>query len=178
MNNVGEFFFSSPIDPFDLSKDWGRSDDDQHHRLAITATARTSATPATTPWELITHGLQISGVLQAYSALPLNALSGATTVQGTTGRPVVSGSFIARNAGIGSDFLTLNVRGSRIVRIDGRLQIEAIAEAFNLANRVNAVTRNATFGSGNYPTSPSPTFRQITAVAEPRSFQLGLRVKF
>ena len=23
MNNVGEFFFSSPIDPFDLSKDWG-----------------------------------------------------------------------------------------------------------------------------------------------------------
>ena len=33
MNNVGEFFFSSPIDPFDLSKDWGRSDDDQRHRL-------------------------------------------------------------------------------------------------------------------------------------------------
>ena len=22
VNNVGEFFFSSPIDPFDLSKDW------------------------------------------------------------------------------------------------------------------------------------------------------------
>ena len=37
MNNVGENFFSSPIDPFDLSKDWGRSDDDQRHRLALTA---------------------------------------------------------------------------------------------------------------------------------------------
>ena len=23
MNDVGEFFFSAPIDPFDLSKDWG-----------------------------------------------------------------------------------------------------------------------------------------------------------
>ena len=34
-NNVGEFFFSSPIDPFDLSKDWGRSDDDQRHRLVM-----------------------------------------------------------------------------------------------------------------------------------------------
>ena len=34
-NNVGEFFFSSPIDPFDVSKDWGRSDDDQRHRLVI-----------------------------------------------------------------------------------------------------------------------------------------------
>ena len=36
MNNVGENFFSSPIDPFDLSKDWGRSDDDQRHRLVVT----------------------------------------------------------------------------------------------------------------------------------------------
>ena len=35
MNNVGEAFFSSPIDPFDLSKDWGRSDDDQRHRLVV-----------------------------------------------------------------------------------------------------------------------------------------------
>ena len=35
MNNVGENFFSSPIDPFDIWKDWGRSDGDQRHRLAI-----------------------------------------------------------------------------------------------------------------------------------------------
>ena len=35
MNNVGEFFFSSPIDPTDLSKDWGRSDNDQRHRLVM-----------------------------------------------------------------------------------------------------------------------------------------------
>ncbi len=33
MNNVGEAFFNAPIDPFDLSKDWGRSDNDQRHRL-------------------------------------------------------------------------------------------------------------------------------------------------
>ena len=41
MNNVGEFFFSSPIDPFDLSKDWGRSDDDQRHRLVISGAVHT-----------------------------------------------------------------------------------------------------------------------------------------
>ena len=35
MNNVGEFFFSCPIDPTDLAKDWGRSDDDQRHRLVV-----------------------------------------------------------------------------------------------------------------------------------------------
>jgi len=178
MNNLGEFFFSSPIDPFDLSKDWGRSDDDQRHRLAIDASARTSTAAATTLWGHMTHGLQVSGVLQAYSALPLNILSGATTVQGTTGRPIVNGAFIARNAGVGSDFLTLNLRASRTVRIDGRFQMEAIAEAFNLTNRVNVVTRNSTFGPGAYPTSPSPAFRQVTAVADPRSFQFGIRVKF
>src|SRR5262249_7829976 len=35
MDDVGEFFFSQPIDPFDLSRDWGRSDDDQRHRLVV-----------------------------------------------------------------------------------------------------------------------------------------------
>ena len=64
------------------------------------------------------------------------------------------------------------------MRIDSRFQIEAIAEAFNLTNRVNVVTRNATFGAGAYPSNPSTTFRQIAAVAEPRSFQFGLRVRF
>ena len=126
----------------------------------------------------MTHGLQVSGVLQAYSTLPLNVLSGVTTVQGTAARPVVNGSFVARNAGVGSDFLTLNVRASRLVRIDGRFQIEAIAEAFNLTNRINVVTRNAAFGPGAYPTNPSPTFRQVTAVAEPRAFQFGMRMRF
>jgi hypothetical protein len=38
-SNVGEFFFSSPIDPFDLDKDWGRSDDDQRTGSSSTATS-------------------------------------------------------------------------------------------------------------------------------------------
>jgi hypothetical protein len=37
---------------------------------------------------------------------------------------------------------------------------------------------NGNFGPGAYPTSPSPTFGQVTAVGEPRSFQLGLRFSF
>jgi Carboxypeptidase regulatory-like domain len=82
-----------------------------------------------------------------------------------------------RSAGGSYTFSSLDNFLAGVYNNAGFTQIEAIAEAFNLTNRVNAVTRNATFGSGNYPTSPSPTFRQITAVAEPRSFQLGLRVK-
>jgi outer membrane receptor protein involved in Fe transport len=178
MNNVGEFFFSSPIDPFDLSKDWGRSDNDQRHRLVVNATVHSPMEPASTPWEYLTHGFQLSGLVLAYSAPPFNITSGATTIQGTAGRPIVDGAFIERNAGIGTAFFTLNARVSRAFHLTGRVELEALAEGFNLTNRTNVVTRNTNFGSGAYPTNPSPTFGQITAVGEPRSFQFALRVRF
>src|SRR5262245_49963901 len=50
MNNVGEAFFSSPIDPTDIMRDWARSDDDQRHRLVINGTVNTSMAPATSTW--------------------------------------------------------------------------------------------------------------------------------
>jgi hypothetical protein len=178
MNNLGEFFFSSPIDPFDLSKDWGRSDDDQRHRLVINGAVQTSTDPAATVWEYLTNGFQVAGMLQAYSALPFNITSGVTTIQGTAGRPIVNGEFIERNAGSGSDFLSLNLRVSRAFRLSDRVQVEALVEGFNLTNHRNVQARNTNFGAGAYPTSPSPTFNQITAVGEPRSFQFGARLRF
>jgi hypothetical protein len=178
MNNVGENFFSGPIDPFDLSKDWGRSDDDQRHRLVLNGALNTSMEPASTAWQLLTHGFQLSTLLQSYSALPFNITSGVTTVQSTTGRPIVNGAFIPRNAGVGSDFFTVSLRLSRSFQVGHGLRLEGTAEAFNLTNRRNNLTRNANFGSGAYPTSPLPNFNQITAVGDPRSFQLALRVRF
>ena len=94
MNDVGEAFFSAPIDPTDLSKDWGRSDDDQRHRLVVSGSVNTSMTPGTTTWERVSHGFQVSGMLQYYSALPFNITTGANTIQGTPGRPLVEGAFI------------------------------------------------------------------------------------
>jgi len=178
MNNVGEFFFSSPIDPFDLSKDWGRSDDDQRHRLVLNGTVHTPMDPAATAWDRISHGFQLSGMLQAYSALPFNIASGITTIQGTAGRPTVDGAFIERNGGIGSDFFSLSARLSRAFRVRGRVEVEGTAEGFNLTNRRNTLTRNTNFGPGAYPTTPLATFGQITAVSEPRAFQFGIRVRF
>jgi hypothetical protein len=72
----------------------------------------------------------------------------------------------------------LNTRLSRTFEISERLRLEGIAEAFNTLNHVNSATLNGTFGTGIYPTNPSPTFRQITSVADPRSFQLALRFSF
>jgi hypothetical protein len=165
MNNVGEAFFSSPIDPGDLSKDWGRSDSDQRHRAVAAGSLN------------LPFAVQASAILQVYSALPLNVTSGATTVQGTAGRPLVNGQFISRNAGTGGDFVSLGARVSRLFRVR-RVQVEASLEAFNLTNRRNVVARNGTFGTGSYPTSPSAAFNQVTAVGDPRSLQLGIRARF
>jgi len=177
MNNVGEFFFSSPIDPFDVNKDWGRSDDDQRHRLVVNGTVNTPMAPAQTLRQRLLYGFQLSGMVQAYSALPFNITSGVTTIQGTAGRPIVDGEFIDRNTGIADTYFALNVRLSRGMVL-GSARIEGIVEAFNLTNRRNDVTRNTTFGSGAYPTNPLPTFNQITAVGDPRAFQFAVRVRF
>ena len=101
-----------------------------------------------------------------------------STIQGTAGRPIVDGQFIPRNAGVGSDFLSLNLRVSRAFHLNDRVQLEALGEVFNLTNHDNVLTRNANFGSGAYPTNPSPTYGQVTAVGEPRSFQIGARLRF
>jgi hypothetical protein len=178
MNNVGEFFFSSPIDPTDLSKDWGRSDNDQRHKLVINGAVQSSMAPADSAWEYLSHGFQLSALLQYYSAPPFNITSGVTTIQGTAGRPIVDGEFIPRNSGEGTAFFSLGARVSRSFPIGERVQLELLAEGFNLTNRANVVTRNTNFGPGAYPTNPLPTFGQVTAVGDPRSFQFGARVRF
>jgi hypothetical protein len=101
-----------------------------------------------------------------------------TTVQGTIGRPIVNGEYIQRNAGVGSDFLSLNLRIARIFHLGGRAYLEALAEGFNLTNHRNVLTRNTNFGSGAYPTNPLASFGEITAVGEPRSVQFGARLRF
>jgi hypothetical protein len=190
MNDVGEAFFSSPIDPTDVRRDWSRSDDDQRHRLVINGTVNTPMSPPATVRERISHGFQVSGILQYYSALPFNVVSGVPNLQGTASRPLANNAvtspnfdvraveFISRNAGAGSDFFTANVRVSRVFRVTRDIKFEGLVEAFNLTGRVNPITRNNTFGPGAYPASPVASFNQITAVGDPRTVQFGLRLTF
>jgi len=178
LDNVGEFFFSAPIDNFNIWRDYGRSDDDQRHRLVFDGTIHSSMEKARTPWQQASHGFQLSLMLQYYSALPFNITTGSNTIQGTGGRPTIDGAFINRNAGSGFDFLNLNARLSRSFALSERLRLEALAEGFNMLNHMNGVTLNGTFGTGAYPTNPSSTFRQITAVGDPRTAQLALRLTF
>jgi hypothetical protein len=188
LNDVGEFFFSSPLNNFNLHQDWGRSDDDQRHRIVFDGYLESPTTPAQTKWEHLSHGFQLGGILQYYSALPFNVVSGVNTIQQTSGRPCFGlaandlacnlSSMIGRNTSTGFDFFTLNLRLTRTFRLGERLRINAIAEAFNALNHRNDMIPNATFGSGIYPTVPRSTFGQPTAVGDPRTIQLALRMTF
>ena len=190
MNNLGEAFFSAPADPADVMKDWGRSDNDQRHRLVVSASVNSPMTRGITAWERLSRGFQASAMLQYYSSLPFNIVSGVNSLQGTAGRPFADGAastpnfdvrtaaFIPRNAGTGSNFFTLSVRAGRSFQFAGASRIEGFVEVFNLTDRVNAITRNTTFGPGSFPANPLPTFNTVTAVGDPRTLQFGVRYTF
>ena len=165
LDNVGEFFFSAPINNYNIWQDYGRSDDDQRHRVVVDGAVHS-------------HGFELSGMLQYYSALPLNITSGVNTIQGTAGRPIVNGAFIGRNAGMGTELFTVNARLSRTFRVTDRYTLEGLFEGFNILNHRNDLTKNGAFGAGAYPSTPSATFGQVTAVNDPRVLQLALRVRF
>jgi hypothetical protein len=88
----------------------------------------------------------------------------------------VNGAFIGRNVGIGNDFFSVGTRVSRGFRISENVRLEALAEAFNALNHRNNLTLNGVFGAGAYPSNPSSSFGQVTAVNDPRSMQLALRL--
>jgi Carboxypeptidase regulatory-like domain/TonB dependent receptor len=178
LDNVSEFFFSAPINNFNIWQDYSRSDDDQRQRLVFDGSVHSSMTKARSAQEKFSHGFSLNALFQYYSPLPFNVTTGANTIQGTAARPTIDGVFINRNAGMGFDFLSLGARLSRSFQITERLKAVALAEGFNLTNHVNGVSLNGVFGTGTYPVNPSPSFKQVTAVGDPRGFQFALRLAF
>ena len=112
---------------------------------------------------------------------------GTLCVAGTAGCVplIIGGVFtsgnLGRNEGITHGFMSLDMRLSRMVRINERARLELIAEGFNLFNRfnegsaspfiddVNAFKQRA--GNGRYYSRP-------TAAFDPRQFQFGLKLSF
>lgn len=197
IDNVGEFFFSSPINNFDSGVDRARSDDDQRHRVVFDATLNSPHGPGSHWEQRLSHGWRLSGILQYYSRLPFNITTGGNTRQATSQRPcaggytlasngglnpcteALQGTVIGRNAGVGFDLFSLNGRLSRSFRLGDHLTLEGIAEAFNALNHRNDMIPNGTFGTGPYPGTPAnASFGQATAVGDPRNVQIAIRLSF
>jgi hypothetical protein len=91
-----------------------------------------------------------------------------------------SGS-LGRNFGLTHDFISLDLRVSKLVPIGERVRLELIAEGFNLFNRFNEAAAspfiddvrafNQRAGNGRY-------YSRSTAAFDPRQFQFGLKLNF
>lgn len=188
IDDVGEFFFSSPINNFNIAEDRSRSDDDQRHRLVFDGTIHTPMGPTQGLWRHLSSGFLLSNILQYYSALPFNITTGTNSIQGTTLRPCMQGvtgctqalpgTVIGRNAGSGFDFFNMNTRLSRTFPLNQRFRLEVIAEAFNVLNHRNDLIPNGTFGTGPYPTTANAAFGRATAVSDPRQIQVAAHLTF
>ena len=167
IDDVGEFFFSSPINNFYPGEDRGRSDDDQRHRVVFNAILNSPTGPAKGWVDHVTHGWQLGGILQYYSRLPFNITTGANTKQATSQRPcapgysltangglnpcteALPGAVIGRNAGFGFDFFGLNARLSRTFALTERVKLQGIVRSLQCFEPSQRYDPERHMGNGN-----------------------------
>ena len=173
IDDAGNFFFSSAQNSFNIRDDRGLSDNDQHHRLVVSGTLDAPQQGKAHGLQRVVHGFQLGYIFTYASRLPFNVLLGSDRNFDTNNndRPVGVG----RNTGRGFDFASLDLRLSRRFRLSERVDLQLLAEGFNVFNRANFGVPNNTFGAG---ATPLPTFGQPTAAFDPRQFQFGIRVSF
>ena len=138
----------------------------------------------------------IAPIFEISSGRPFNILTNQDTNNDQTGqtdRPSVaadgtlvlpaaftSGS-LGRNRGITERYSSLDMRVTRKVRFGERLNLDIIAEGFNLFNRFNQASASPLFtdvNAFNRRDSGGRYFGRPTASFDPRQFQFGLKLNF
>jgi hypothetical protein len=173
----------SPMDQLNKRGEWSLSPFHHAHRVVATAILQSTAkNPFLAGWNF-------APIFQANSWRPFNVLAGVD-VNGdnytTNDRPYGLG----RDVGQGPAYWSFDSRLSRIfvLRADGKMTLQFIAEGFNLFNHTNFKTINNTVGpvplgalpnpirgiAGAAPVSPL----SYTSAFDPRQFQFGLKLSF
>ena len=173
IDDAGNFFFSTVQNNFNIREDRGLSDNDQRHRFVVSGTLEAPQQSNGGNLVRLLRGFQFGYIFTYGSRLPFNMLFGSDRNfdSNNNDRPVGVG----RNTGRGFDFASLDLRVSRRFRLTERMDLQLLAEVFNVLNRANFGVPNNTFGSG---VNPLPTFGQPTAAFDPRQFQFGVKVSF
>ena len=173
MDDSGNFFFSSPQDNFDRAGEWGRSDNDQRHRLTLSGTLNTSAANGGSVLRQIYGNFQLGWIFTYAPRLPFNIVTGNDRNGDTNTNDRPGG--VGRNSGTGFDFASLDLRLSRRFAFSEKVGLELLVEGFNVLNRSNFSVPNNTFGTG---ATPLATFGRPTAAFDPRQLQIGFRFDF
>ncbi|HEY0762501.1 MAG TPA: TonB-dependent receptor [Pyrinomonadaceae bacterium] len=169
IDDAGNFFFSSVQNNFNIRDDRGLSDNDQRHRLVISGSLEAPQQGKASGFQRALRGFQFGYIFTYASRLPFNVLLGTDRNFDTNNndRPVGVG----RNTGRGFDFASLDLRVSRRFKLTERVDVQLLAEGFNVLNRANLGVPNNTLSAG-------ARFGQPTQAFDPRQFQFGLKVGF
>ena len=128
----------------------------------------------------------LSGILLARSGAPFNLNSGFDTIgdrHNDTHRPFGLG----RNVGTGPSFFGLDVRLTRTFALSEKLDLQVIAEGFNILNKTNFRTVNGNVGDlalEDVPPAPKGRLGPVTeafsftSAFDPRQAQFTLRLTF
>ena len=88
---------------------------------------------------------------------------------------------LGRNSGVTHAFASFDLRLSRTVRFGERVNLDLIAEGFNLFNRFNEASASPFFDAVNTVGERSGDgryFSRPTASYDPRQFQFGIKLNF
>ena len=174
IDDVGNFFFSTPQDNSNLRDDRALSDNDQRHRINESAILESPVGHGTTLMRALASGWQLSPMFTYTSALPFNVLLNYDRNYDTSLNDRPAG--LGRNTARGFNFMSLDIRLSRTFAIGDRFRLETLVESFNTLNRTNWALPNNIIGNGIG--APLPTFGSPTAAYDPRQMQVGLRLDF
>jgi len=198
--------FPTVTNPYDASLDRGRSNLDIRHRFiasAVWQVDRSLGWDKTGLQRAIFGGLTISPIYNLASGAPVDSFLSASPTGGTSNGLLGSGgpqrtTFIQRNKDSRPHTEVVDLRVSKRINISEGMNIELLAEAFNLFNRENAATsvgqavnnneyffssatNTLTYNAGQVSGTPAyltPLVFNNSTVYTPRQIQLGLRFHF
>ena len=169
IDDAGNFFFSSVQNNFNIRDDRGLSDNDQRHRLVVSGSIEAPQEGKTEGFQRALRGFQFGYIFTYASRLPFNVLLGQDRNfdSNNNDRPLGVG----RNTGRGFDYSSLDLRVSRRFKLTERVDLQLLAEGFNVLNRANLGVPINTLSAGARFGLPTQAF-------DPRQFQFGMKLGF
>jgi hypothetical protein len=174
----------APQDETNLAAERALSDFDERNKFIATGVFQS-------PWNnRVLKGFELAPIFSYHGGHPFNLLAG-TDVNGdrhyTNDRPIGAG----RNTGLGPDYFSFDMRLSRTFPLHEKVNLQLLAEAFNITNRTNYASVNNVVGpnfsllpgfttfnvNGSAALSPSQPLGFTSALPK-REIQLGFRLDF
>jgi hypothetical protein len=175
---------NSPYDIFNASYDAGASNFDTRHKfVASVVWAPNFYKGSTGSWEnYVLNGWSFAPIFTFYSGQPFNGNVG-TSLNGTSGDNHFP--LLPRNAFRLPNIENIDARLSKRFKLTESMNLEFLAEAFNVVNRTHVFSENNTFYTANTTTNVltyNSSFGQVTGtdstLYRERQIQFAARFQF